>query len=299
MSHCDLGPEPAERYVAGDMPELERTGFEEHFFGCDVCFRTVQALDDARQVLAEQGANAGVAPASGRGLPLRWMAAAATLVICAGVSMVVWRGSTPGHVQQVQQSATRPGEAQAALPQPVPPAPVARPQVPASSTAPTPSATAPPAPPSAPSRLERWAAVTPPQYVALTTRSGQDQDEDKDTRTFNEAMTHYSAGRHRQAADGLQTLADRAPAAAHVQFFLGISELMSGNVARARGALQRTAESGVSPYADEAHFYLAKVALRAGDLTTGVRELEIAVEREAGPEGDAAKLLAELRRVGR
>ena len=112
-------------------------------------------------------------------------------------------------------------------------------------------------------------------------------------------MTHYSAGRHRRAADGLQTLADRAPAAAHVQFFLGISELMTGNVARARGALQRTAESGVSPYADEAHFYLAKAALRAGDLTTGVRELQIAVEREAGPEGDAAKLLAELRRVRR
>jgi hypothetical protein len=298
MSHCDLGPEPAERYIAGNMPELERMGFEEHFFACDVCFRTVQALADARQVLSEQGASAGVALASGRGLPLKWMAAAATLVVCAGVSMVVWRMSPPD-LQQVQESATPPGEAQAALPQPVPPAPVARPQVPAPSAVPTPSAPPAPASPTAQSRLERWAAVTPPQYVALTTRSGQDQDEDKDTRTFNEAMTHYSAGRHREAADGLQTLADRAPATAHVQFFLGISELMTGNVARARGALQRTAESGVKPYADEAHFYLAKAALRAGDLTTGVRELEIAVEREAGPEGDAAKLLAELRRVGR
>ena len=112
-------------------------------------------------------------------------------------------------------------------------------------------------------------------------------------------MTHYSAGRHRQAADSLQVLADRAPAAAHVHFFLGISELMSGNVARARGALQRSADAGVSPYSDEAHFYLAKAALRAGDLTTAARELEIAVDREAGPDGDAARLLAELKRVGK
>ncbi len=70
---------------------------------------------------------------------------------------------------------------------------------------------------------------------------------------------------------------------------------MADNVSRARAALQRSAESGVNPYADEAHFYLAKAALRAGDLTTAARELEIAVEREAGPEGEAAKLLAELR----
>ncbi len=70
-------------------------------------------------------------------------------------------------------------------------------------------------------------------------------------------------------------------------------------MSRARSALQRSADSRVNPYADEAHFYLAKVALRAGDLRTAARELEIAVEREAGPEGDAAKLLAELRAVGR
>ena len=81
-------------------------------------------------------------------------------------------------------------------------------------------------------------------------------------------MTHYSAGRHREAADGLQVLADRTPSAAHVQFFLGISELMERQRGRARGALQRSADAGVNPYADEAHFYLAKVALRAGDLTT-------------------------------
>ena len=108
-------------------------------------------------------------------------------------------------------------------------------------------------------------------------------------------MAHYSAGRYLEAASGLQVLADQAPPAGHVDFFLGISELMADNVSRARAALQRSAESGVNPYADEARFYLAKAALRAGDLMAATRELEIAVGREAGPEGEAAKLLADLR----
>jgi len=100
-----------------------------------------------------------------------------------------------------------------------------------------------------------------------------------------------------RAADGLGALAEQVPDVAHVHFFLGISELMSDNVSRARGALQRSADSGVNPYADEAHFYLAKVAIRTGDLTTAARELQIAVERDAGPDGDAARLLAEVSRA--
>ena len=57
----------------------------------------------------------------------------------------------------------------------------------------------------------------------------------------------------------------------------------------------RFATLRIGPYADEARIYLAKAALKAGDLTSATRELQIAVEREAGPEGDAAKLLAEVR----
>ncbi len=296
MTPCDMGSDAAERYVAASMDEAERTSFEDHFFACDTCFRTVQALVDARSVLAESGStdtgqHAGnIIGTARRGLPLQWMAAAATLVITMGLSVMVWRSSTPAG-DPAEPAA--PSEVPATAPLAVPPAP----KVEAPPPAPVPTATAPLL--NVQDRLARWAAVVPPQYVTLPTRSGQDQEADANNRTFEEAMTHYSAGRHRQAADGLQVLADRAPAAAHVHFFLGISELMSGNVARARGALQRSAEAGVSPYSDEAHFYLAKVAFRAGDLTTAARELEIAVDREAGPDGDAARLLAELRRVGK
>jgi TolA-binding protein len=201
------------------------------------------------------------------------------------------KGSSPAEVQPdvvAEAPVTAPQVAPSTSPTPAPAAP-----------APTPSTPPAPARPSSEGRLERWARVVPPQYVALTTRSAQDRDAEESSRRFEEAMTHYAAGRYREAVEGLQVLADRAPSAAHVHFFLGISELMTDNVSRARGALQRSADSGVSPYADEAHFYLAKVAFRAGDLTAAARELEMAVEREAGPEGDAARLLAELRKVGR
>ena len=290
MTPCDMGSEAAERYVAGAMTEPERTGFEQHFFACDVCFQAVQALEDARELLAgtETGQIAqdgGAASASGRGLPLKWMALAATLVL----SVMVWQMSRPTDVPAETVASISPPAAPPTLP--VAPAPAPDAQVPSPAARPA----APRTSATLENRLERWAAVIPPQYVALTTRS----ELDKEAQAFDEAMVHYSAGHHRHAADALQVLAERSPTAAHVHFFLGISELMSGNVARARGALQRSAEAGVSPYSDEAHFYLAKVALRAGDLTTATQELEVAVAHEAGPDGDAVKLLAELRAVGK
>lgn len=290
---CDMGSEAAGRYVDGSMTEPERTAFEDHFFACIGCFRRVQALEDARRVLVENvfhqtDKEAGV---SARGVPPQWLAAAAALIIVVGLSLMVQRGPAPLDVPDSTRTRV---EAPAALPE--------RPE--SATPAPTPSPAPQHAIPSAAresieGRLERWAAVVPPQYVSLTTRSGQDEEADKAARRFDEAMSHYSAGRYRQAADSLQLIAAGAPEAAHVHFFLGISELMSGNVARARGALQRSADAGASPYSDEAHFYLAKAALRAGDLTTAAQALEIAVEREAGPGGEAARLLAEVRKVGR
>ena len=306
MKPCDIGAEAAEQYVAGSMPEPERTSFEDHFFACEDCFQTVQTLEAARGVLVGNAfpqighTTGGFLRGSGRGLPLRWMAAAATVIVIVGLGVIVRRGLNPIGVPSRTEAVP---EAIAATQAAASTSPAPAVSVPAPNAVPGPASQSPARPnpprPTSEGRLERWARVVPPQYVALTTRSAQDADADESSRRFAEAMAHYSARRYREAADGLQVLADRAPGAAHVDFFLGISELMTDNVSRARVALQRSAESGVSPYADEAHFYLAKAAFRAGDLMGATRELEIAVEREAGPEGEAAKLLAELRAVGR
>ena len=256
MTQCEQNPDAAERYTAGDMAEPERVVFEDHFVGCSVCFRTVQALQDAAGLLEEGTRTTGTPHLqTRRRLPYKWLAIAAMLT----VAVVIWN-TTEDERQDPANRAKRCGLV-----------------------------------PDASSRLDRWASVSPPQIRPADDSLRARPPMIPQIQPFNEAMAHYSAGRYRQAADGLGTLAEHSPDAAHVHFFLGISELMSNNVSRARGALQRSANSGVSPYADEAHFYLAKAALKAGDLTSATRELQIAVEREAGPEGDAAKLLAEVR----
>ena len=215
---------------------------------------------------------------------------AAMVVVVAGLGLVIRRVAAPIEIRpNTPASSKTQSQRPQAVEQPTP----------SSAQAPLPAV---PRPNSsrqqtAQGRLERWAAVVPPQYVALTTRAGQEA-EDESARMFDEAMTHYSARRYSQAAERLQALNDRSPSA-HVQFFLGISQLMSGEEARAGVALQLCASARTSPYSDEAHFYLAKLALRGGDLSAAVRELEITVEREAGPTGEAARLLEEIKHVRR
>jgi TolA-binding protein len=161
--------------------------------------------------------------------------------------------------------------------------------------APTPTPAPAQTPTSSDDQLTRLAIVTPPPYVALTTRSDATEDE----RAFEQAMAHYAAGRYADAARGLGALAARTPSLAHVQFFLGISELMEGRAAAARRALERVVRSGAAPYADEAHFYLAKAALQLKDVEAARRELRVALDREAGPPGEAAKLLGKLKSIQR
>ena len=195
-------------------------------------------------------------------LPVALMAIAATVI----VGVILWR-----------------------LRQPVAPGPTTA--APAGSQ--PASAPKPPSGNSLDSQLERMATFVPPQYVTLIPRSQSDES----ATGFEQAMAHYVAGRYDHAARGLSATANRSPNLPHVLFFLGISELMLGNLDAARKALQRTARSGVSPYADEAHFYLGKLALRAKDIPTALREFQIAAVRRAGPAGEAARLLAELKKL--
>ena len=74
-------------------------------------------------------------------------------------------------------------------------------------------------------------------------------------------MAHYVAGRHREAAAALRALSDARPADPGIAFFWGISELVLGHPEAAREGLTRAIAADVQPYADEAHFYLAKVYL--------------------------------------
>jgi hypothetical protein len=74
---------------------------------------------------------------------------------------------------------------------------------------------------------------------------------------------------------------------------------MTRQTRRAETALRAAAASEVTPYADEAYFYLAKAALQREDLAAAERALTEAVAREAGPGNEARVLLDDVRALGR
>jgi hypothetical protein len=353
--------ENAERYVLGQMEEAEQASFEEHFFGCDACFASVQTLQQMQTALrteavgAEQSAppvaaqTVAAAPAAAQPVAARPAAAPATVVAfpkrgIAGVDAKWWglaiaatllltavwwprrgvepaapgttvaRNTEPGAQQPpspssgspasnppsgAQSSGVKPSDGQpgAKVPGGSGSEPGAGGQVkpPSSSPSSTP-ATPSQREPVRPSRgLEALALVTPPPYVPLQTRGAANNQ----AQSFAAAMTRYSAKDFAGAAEQLQPLAEANPGAAHVQFFLGIAQLMSSKPAAAIESLDRAAATGTAPFADEAHFYLAKAAMQTRDLARAERELQIAVEREAGPAGEAADLLRDLKKLPR
>lgn len=254
------GHDTAEAYVAGTLPDDEQEAFERHFYGCAACLAQVQTLQDVRDRLAS-------VPPVPRAADPRWQAAPwLGLALAAGVMAVGgwwW-----------QHGGLRP------------------------SPAPTPSA----APPSAaepaleaPGRrsvLARLATVVPPRYVPPTV-PGQTPA----AGSADEAMAHYAAGRYDRAAGALQVLSDARPTDPGLAFFWGISELVIGHTDAAREGLTRAIAAGAPPYADEARFYLAKAYLADDAVDLARLELQYAVSRDAGPEGEAQRILAALDRL--
>jgi tetratricopeptide (TPR) repeat protein len=143
--------------------------------------------------------------------------------------------------------------------------------------------------------IARLAIVIPPPYVAVPVRG----EADDARKSFAAAMTRYRAGDFAAAATGLRALVVKSPELASAQFYLGICELMMRQPRRAETALKAAADSEVTPYADEAYFYLAKAALQRGDLTAAERALTEAVARDAGPGQEANRILEEVRALGR
>jgi hypothetical protein len=280
MMQCDQDGDRALRYVSGEMAEPEQSAFEDHFFDCAACFREVQTLQDAHATLRGTGRPSRTTPERFR-FPIRWMAAAATIIL----AVVIWR------LPRTPESAAPPVSTVAAPSTPVPAATAPPSPQPSSSVAQQPASTPAAAPAeSLDDRLVRMATVVPPRYVSLTTRS----EADENAAAFALAMTDYAIGRYARTSEELAAIAARAPDLVHVQFFLGISRLLAGDTTKAKAALNATVAAGAPPYSDEAHFYLAKAALKEKDLGTARRELRSAIAREAGPKGEARRLLAEI-----
>jgi TolA-binding protein len=275
---CPLrsGDDLAEAYVAGILRDAEQDAFEQHFFTCPACFSHVRLLQDVRATLPSHRTGAGATSAAHtrpwHASPWAALAAAAALILAIGWW---WRSGPPFDPPSTVARG---------------PAPAAAPQAPVASPA-APTGTAPETPVEAPARaaqLRLLATIVPPRYVPLTVRGG---DAPPAAGSFDAAMAHYVAGRYGKAATALKALGAQQPTDPGIAFFEGVSALAVGRYEDAREGLTRAIAAEVQPYQDEAHFYLAKVYLAEGAVDLARIELEYAREHEAGPEGEAARLL--------
>ena len=290
---CPLrsGHDLAEAYVAGTLPEAEQDAYEQHFFSCSMCLAQVQTLQDLADRLRQQPAPAVVHRPSTPGwtaAPWLGLALAAGLVAAFGWW---WQGGV--NRPPPPAVATGPATAPGLAPNPNPTANPSGPTVPPLPPE-TPSSTASVEAPSRHAVLAQLALIVPPRYVPLAVRG-----EAPTAGSFDAAMAHYVAGRHREAAAALRALSQATPTDPGIAFFWGISELAVGRPAAARDGLSRAIAADVQPYADEAHFYLAKAFLAEDAVDQARRELRYAVEHEAGPDGEAQRLLAELDQLPR
>ncbi len=290
---CPLrsGHDLAEAYVAGTLPEAEQDAYEQHFFSCSMCLAQVQTLQELADRLRQLPAAAVRAPHAGPGLDVGPVARpGARGRPGRGVRLVVAgrrepaptaRGRDgPRHGSEPGAESESDGKSIGPTVPPLPPE--------------APSSTAPVEAPSRHAVLAQLALIVPPRYVPLAVRG-----EAPPAGSFDAAMAHYVAGRHREAAAALRALSQATPTDPGIAFFWGISELAVGRPAAARDGLSRAIAADVQPYADEAHFYLAKAYLAEDAVDQARRELRYAVEHEAGPEGEAQRLLAELDRLPR
>lgn len=271
-----------EKYVTGQLHELEMSSFEEHYFSCDACLRAVQL---GQAIVFGGGKAKGSAqvtemPRRGAGSS-RWivpLAAAAAVVL---VTVIGWRSF-------VGQAVTAPEVAKL---QSVPSSkPVAE--------VPRPAATAPEARLLASnSDLE---AVEPLIYRSSVLRGG---DEEASQR-FRRVMASYLEHDYRKATVGLAAIPVAVPAGdrpdehitdAGVQLYLGISQLMLNQNSDAIGSLRRAAAYGDTPYIENADFYLAKAFIRQKQYREAADQLQRVVRLNGDRQADAKKLLEQLR----
>jgi hypothetical protein len=134
---------------------------------------------------------------------------------------------------------------------------------------------------------------TPPTFAPASVRSESDI-----TGSADRGMAAYQRGDYAEAASLLAEAAgtDATPG---LQFFLGISRLLSGDAPGAVDPLREVAHDDGSPYSAEAQLWLAKSWIRIGAVDSAFNVLERLADRPDSPALSAhAKALGDsLRQV--
>jgi tetratricopeptide (TPR) repeat protein len=251
-----LDEDVAVRYLSGKLTEEEQAAFEQHYFNCVVCFERLQVLE-AAQAAARNVREIGAR----QGAAHRRRPAAVFLPLAAGVAFVavaaglLLREIGPGRLSPSPAPSTSP----AAGPSP-----------------------------RAPGRsIEELARFDPPRYTPILVRGDADA-------AFQQAMNQYARREYARALPDLRRAARLEAGRADILFYLGVSELLAGEVDAGVDDLRRSVDLGLPGYSEPARFYLAMGYLRRGDTARARAELEIVSRSNTLQATEARQRLAAL-----
>ena len=257
-----------ESYLLGRLSEEDREAFEEHYFECARCFDELQALQAIREEL-RVGSDFGTTTTRPF---IAWPAVGLAAAVLLAVGVVLWmRPQAPSNLPEASRTA-------APSPATIPEKP--RPDVPERPVASEPS-------------LELLARVEPPRYEPPVLRGVPDDA----TARFQRGMDRYRQANYRGAVNELRAAAAQDPDAAHIRFYLGISQLMLGQDNAAIDSLRATIAIGDSAYLEDAHLYLAKAFLRRKDPAAAETQLKEVIKLGGTGSSEARRLLTQLERL--
>jgi hypothetical protein len=231
MTNCNgtLADRCLERYIQGNLPEHEAREFEEHFFDCPDCLAQVEAIEAVTAEFARHPLKIAKAPIP---WPVRAggiVAIAATLLI----GILSYRTFQPKPAQP----------AVAVSPKPAP-------------VSPQPST-----PFQAVSALSQLADLTLPAFRAPSLRG------ESENLHFEDGMKAFSADDCHGAEKALSQVPAQDQEALAAQFYTGVCQMHSGELAAAQSTLRKVDTAGDSPEQEAALYYLAQVALAREDST--------------------------------
>ena len=111
---------------------------------------------------------------------------------------------------------------------------------------------------------------------------------------FQKGMKEYVGSHYSEAAGYLEQAVKLEPAAADINFYLGICKLLQGHLDESIFPLKNAAGAGQSIYLQSSHYYLAKAYVQGNKLADAEEELQKAIAVPGRLTSDAKGLLARL-----
>jgi tetratricopeptide (TPR) repeat protein len=161
--------------------------------------------------------------------------------------------------------------------------------------------------------LFRLGTVQPPPYTfsGFATSSGHDAAMDPGALSrksgkaptnqarpfFRDAMDAYVDKRFADATDLLERALQAEPNALDINFYLGVCRLLQAKPADSIAPLQSVLVDEESPWAQPAHFYLAKAYIQTGDLAHAEAQLQAAAAMPGRLKAEAGSELTQLQAV--